>query len=153
VYAAGDVTRPPGKLPLTPVAAHEGAIVASNLLRGNQKRADYRGVPSVVFTTPRLATVGLTEAAAKANGLDVRVKSEDTTDWYSHRRIRARVGMYKTIVENGTDRIVGAHLLGDAADEVINAFALAMRFDIGARDLRHMLYAYPTSASDVPYMV
>ena len=153
VYAAGDVTRPTGKLPLTPVAAHEGAIVASNLLRGNQKRADYRGVPSVVFTTPRLAAVGLTEAAAREGGLDVRVKCEDTTGWYSHRRTRERVGMCKTIVEKGTDRIVGAHLLGDTADEVINLFALALRFDIGARDLRHMMYAYPTSTSDVPYMV
>lgn len=153
VYAAGDVTRPAGKLPLTPVAAHEGAIVASNLLRGNQKRADYRGVPSVVFTTPRLAAVGLTEAAALASGLDIRVKCEDTTGWYSHRRTRERAGMYKTIVENGTDRIVGAHLLGETADEVINVFALALRCDIGARDLRHMMYAYPTSASDVPYMV
>lgn len=153
VYAAGDVTRPAGKLPLTPVAAHEGAIVASNLLRGNQKRADYRGAPSVVFTTPRLAAVGLTETAARENGLDVRVKCEDTTGWYSHRRTRERVGMYKTIVENGTDRIVGAHLLGESADEVINVFALAMRFDVGARDLRHMTYAYPTGASDIPYMV
>jgi glutathione reductase (NADPH) len=61
--------------------------------------------------------------------------------------------MFKTIVENGTDRIVGAHLLGERADEVINVFALAVRFGIGARELRQMMYAYPTSGSDVPDMI
>jgi glutathione reductase (NADPH) len=153
VYAAGDVTMPKGSLPLTPVAAHEGAIVASNLLRGNHKRPDYRGVPSVVFTLPPLAAVGFTETAAREAGLDVRVKCEDTARWYSNRRVRQPLGMFKTIVENGTDRIVGAHLLGERADEVINVFALAVRFGIGARELRQMMYAYPTSGSDVPDMI
>jgi glutathione reductase (NADPH) len=153
VYAAGDVTLPSGKLPLTPVAAHEGAIVASNLLSGNSKRPDYRAIPSVVFSVPPLAAVGLTEVAARQAGLDVRVKCDDTTTWYSNRRVRGSVGMYKTIVDKATDSIVGAHLLGEGADEVINLFALAIRFGISATDLRHTIHAYPTSGSDISYMI
>lgn len=153
VYAAGDVTLPPGSLPLTPVAGHEGAVVASNLLHGNTTRPDYRGVPSVVFTIPPLATVGLTEAEARQQGRDVRVASADTASWYSNRRVREPVGLYKTVVDAGSDQVLGAHLLGVHAEEVINVFALAVRHGLTAADLRHIIYAYPTSASDVVYMV
>ncbi len=153
VYAAGDAASVPGALPLTPVAGYQGGIVASNLLNGNSRTGDYRGVPSVVFTVPPLAAVGLGEAEARERGMDVRVKAEDISDWYSSRRVNEPCAMYKTVVENGTDRIVGAHLLGPYAEEVINLFALAIRRDLTATDLKHQLYAYPTSASDVPYML
>ncbi|MEP7226262.1 MAG: NAD(P)/FAD-dependent oxidoreductase [Gemmatimonadales bacterium] len=153
VYAAGDVVLPPGAMPLTPVAAHEGAVVASNLLHGNAKRPDYRGIPSVVFTLPPLASVGLTEKAARDQGLTVRIETGDTSDWYTNRRVGETVGMFKTVVDADNDRIIGAHLLGAHADEVINLFALAVRFGITAKELRQMIYAYPTSGSDVPYML
>ncbi|HEX6037754.1 NAD(P)/FAD-dependent oxidoreductase [Longimicrobium sp.] len=153
VYATGDAALPAGSLPLTPVAAHEGAVVASNLLHGNAKCPDYRGVPSVVFTVPPLASVGLTEAEARDRGLEVRVQVEDTGDWYANRRVREPAGMTKTIVDTRTDRVLGAHLLGPNADEVINLFALAVRHGLTATDLRHMTYAYPTHASDVVYML
>ncbi len=153
VYAAGDAAAAPGSVPLTPVAAYEGIIVASNLLRGNAERPDYRGIPSVVFTVPPLAGVGLTEAEARARGLDVRIKVEDTSSWYSNRRVAETCAMFKVIVDHKADRIVGAHLLGPHADEVINLFALAIRSGVPATDLKHLLYAYPTSGSDVPYMM
>ena len=153
VYAAGDAVASPGALPLTPVGGHQSVIVASNLLHGNHRKPDYRGVSSVVFTTPPLAAVGLTEEAAKAQGLKVRVKSEDTRSWFSNRRVRETAAMYKTIVEDGTNRILGAHLLGPHADEVINLFAIAVRNNLTASDLAHMIYAYPTSGSDIAYMV
>ena len=60
---------------------------------------------------------------------------------------------FKTLVEEGTDRILGAHLLGLHAEEVINIFALAIRMGLRASDLKHMVYAYPTSASDVSSML
>ncbi len=153
VYAAGDVALPPGSIPLTPVAAYEGTIVATNLLEGNVRTPDYRGIPSVVFTVPPLATVGLTEAEAKRQQLDVRVRTEDTAGWYSNRRVGATAGMFKTVLENGTNRVVGAHLLGLHAEEVINLFAVAIRYGLTATDLKHMVYAYPTSASDIAYML
>ncbi len=153
VYAAGDAAASPGSLPLTPVAAYEGTIVASNLLKGNSRTPDYRGIPSVVFTVPSLAGVGLTEAEARRDEIDIRVKTEDTSGWYSSRRVAETCAMFKVIVDSKADRIVGAHLLGPHAEEVINLFALAIRSEVPATDLKHLLYAYPTSGSDVPYMI
>lgn len=153
VYAAGDVVLPKGSIPLTPVAAHEGAIVASNLLHGNVKKPDYRGIPSVVFTDPPLAAVGMTESAARECGCNVKVKTADTTSWYSNRRVRQPAGLVKTVTDADTDKLLGVHLLGAHSDEVINVFALAVRFGISASELRHMIYAYPTSGSDVPHML
>jgi glutathione reductase (NADPH) len=153
VYAAGDGAASPGSLPLTPVAAYEGTIVASNLLKGNTRTPDYRGIPSVVFTVPPLAGVGLTEAEARERRVDVRVMSQDTAGWYSNRRVAETCAMFKVIVDNKTDRMVGAHLLGPHAEEVINLFALVIRSGVPATDLKHLLYAYPTSGSDVPYMI
>lgn len=153
VYAAGDVTRPPGKLPLTPVAAHEGAIVASNLLHGNVKQPDYRATPSVVFTVPPLASVGLTERDARDQGLDIVVKAGDTSDWYTNRRTRSPVGAFKTLTDKKTGRLVGAHLFGERADEMINLLALAIRFDVPLTELKHALYAYPSAGADLQYML
>jgi glutathione reductase (NADPH) len=153
VYAAGDAVASVGALPLTPVAGHQSAIIASNLLHGNKKTPDYRGVSSVVFTTPPLAAVGLTEEEAKLKGLKVRVKSEDTRSWFSNRRVAETAGMFKTLTEEESGRVVGAHLLGPHAEEVINLFALAIRNNLTAPDLTHMIYAYPTSGSDIAYML
>ncbi|HEV8454742.1 MAG TPA: NAD(P)/FAD-dependent oxidoreductase [Gemmatimonadales bacterium] len=152
VYAVGDAALPPGSVPLTPVASHEGLVVASNLLHGNRKTPDYRGIPSVVFTVPPLARVGPTEPEARQQRLTVRVKSEETTGWFANRRVNESTAMYKTIVEEGTQRVVAAHLLGPHAEEVINIFALAVRHGLTAPALAHMIYGYPTSASDVAYM-
>lgn len=152
VYAAGDVSATDG-LPLTPLAGYEGSIVAKNLLDGNHVIPDYRVQPSVVFTIPPLATVGLSEDQARAARLKFRVQYEDTTDWYSSRRLNTTKSSYKVIVEETTDQIIGAHLFGPHADEVINLFALAMKFNVPASELKELSYAYPTSGSDVPYMV
>ena len=153
VYAAGDVVLPPGSIPLTPVAGHEGSVVSTNLLRGNSSRPDYRGTASVVFTLPTLSGVGVTEKAARANGMEVRVATGDTTQWFTNRRVREPVGMYKTIIDDRTDRVLGAHILGGHGEEVINLFAMAMRFDIRAAELKKMLYAYPTGSSNMQYML
>ena len=69
---------PPGAIPFTPVASHEGAVIASNLLHGDQKRPDYRAIPSVVFTGPPLASVGLTEAEARRQGIEAHVQRGDS---------------------------------------------------------------------------
>ena len=152
IYAAGDAVAS-GGFPLTPVAGMQGAIVASNLLKGNHRTPDYRGIPSVVFTVPALAGVGLQEAAARDQGLRFRTRYEDTSTWYASRRVGLRHSAFKVLVEEDTERILGAHLLGVHAEEVINLFALAMRTGLHAGDLRHMVYSYPTSSSDVVYML
>jgi glutathione reductase (NADPH) len=153
VYAAGDATHPSGSLPLTPVAAYEGIVVAANLLHGNHQVPDYRGVPTVVFTVPPLASIGLTEQDARRQGRSVKVRREDTSAWYGNRRVAEPAGMVKSLVDPDTDLVLGAHVLGPQAEDVINLFALAMRHGLTATQLRHTLYAYPTAASNVPYML
>jgi len=152
VYAAGDAAASGGP-PLTPVASYEGIIVAANVLKGNSQKPNYGGIPTVVFAIPPLAAVGLSESEAREHGLKFKVKKEMTSNWYSSRRIAEKYSGYKVLVEEGTDRILGAHLLGSEAEEVINLFAVAMRSGMRARDLKHALYAYPTRGSDVPYML
>ncbi len=151
VFAAGDVVnRGPA---LTPVAGYDGRIAAANLLNGLSEKADYSAIPSTVFTIPPLASVGLLEAEARKRGFDVDVRSGDMSGWYSSRRVGERAAAYKTIVERGTGRILGAHLLGPHASEVINLFALAMRTGATAEHLKTVLFGYPTGASDVQYML
>jgi glutathione reductase (NADPH) len=152
VYAAGDAVAS-GGFPLTPVAGMQGGIVASNLLKGNHHMPNYAGIPSVVFTTPPLALVGLTEEAAHAQRLRFATNRGDTSDWYSSRRVALRNTGFKTLVEEGTGRILGAHLLGQHAEELINLFGLAIRTGMRASDLKEMVYAYPTSASDLGSMI
>ena len=135
------------------MASLEGHVVASNLLKGNAKTADYAGIPSVVFTIPPLASVGMHEASAKAAGLKFIVNQKETSSWYTSRRVAEKHAGFKTLIEEGSDRILGAHVLGPHAEEVINIFALAIRNGISAGEVRRMIYAYPTSASDISYMV
>ena len=152
VYAAGDAVAS-GWFPLTPVAGMQGDIVAKNLLEGNRHTPNYAGIPSVVFTTPPLARVGLDEAAAHTQGLRFRTHREDTSGWYSSRRVALPHTGSKVLIEEDTDRLLGAHLLGLHAEEVINLFGLAIRAGLRASDLKTMIYAYPTSASDIGYML
>jgi glutathione reductase (NADPH) len=152
VYAAGDAAASGGP-PLTPVAAYEGMMVAANLLKGNHQEPNYLGIPTVVFTIPSLASVGLSESKASEQGLEFRVKKEMTADWYQSRRVAEAYSGYKVLVEEKTDHILGAHLLGSGAEEVINLFAVAMRSGMRASDLKHQLFAYPTHGSDLPYML
>ena len=152
VYAAGDAAASGGP-PLAPVASYEGLIVAANLLKGDHQRPNYLGIPSVVFSIPPLAAVGLSEREAREQNLKFRVKHEMTSTWYSSRRVAESYSGYKVLVEEGTDRILGAHILGSEAGEVINLFALAIRSGMHATDLKHMLFAYPTSGSNMARML
>jgi glutathione reductase (NADPH) len=78
---------------------------------------------------------------------------DTTAGWYSSRRIGEDVSGFKVLVEEQTGHLLGAHVLGPHAEEVINLFALAMRSRMTAADIKHMIFAYPTSASDIAYMV
>jgi glutathione reductase (NADPH) len=152
VYAAGDAADM--ALPkLTPVAGYEGGIVASNLLKGNHRKVEKLPIPSVVFSVPPLAAVGVSEETARKEGRRFRVHAEDTSSWYSSRRVAENCSGFNVLIEDGTDHILGAHLFGPEADELINVFALAMRMNVPAETLRHTVFGYPTHASDVAYML
>ena len=151
VYAAGDAA---GRGPaLTPVSSHDGSVVARNILDGNQHRPDYRGVPTVAFTIPPIAAVGLSEAEARARGVKVRMHSDKVPNWYTAKRVNESVYGFKILIETSSDRILGAHLVGPHADEVINLFGVAIRHGLTTNDLKTTIFAYPTAASDIGYMV
>jgi glutathione reductase (NADPH) len=151
VYGAGDSAQVGP--PLTPVATHDGKVVAHNLLNGNSRTPDYRGLPSVAFTIPPIARVGMSEDQAHRSGRPIRVKCERTSDWYTARRVAEPVYGYKTIVAEDSGEILGAHLVGPGADEVINVFGLAIRHGLNVDDLKRTIFAYPTGASDLGYML
>ena len=151
VYAAGDSAQMGP--PLTPVATQDGKVVAANMTKGNHRQPDYRGVPSVAFTLPPIARVGMSEDEVRASGLKYQVKCERTSQWYTARRVAEPVYGYKTLIEQETERILGAHIVGPHADEVINIFGLAIRHGLTARDLKSTIFGYPTGASDTGYML
>lgn len=151
VYAAGDAAQKGP--PLTPVSSHDAKVVAVNILEGNRRLPDYRGVPSVAFTIPPIAAVGLSEHQARAQGLKFRTKSQKGSDWFTARQAAEKTYGFKVLVEEETGRILGAHLLGPHVDEVINLFALAIRHGLTAAELDATMFAYPTGASDIGYML
>src|SRR5215217_72478 len=153
IYAAGDVAAS-GGLPLTPVATYEGNLVATNLLKGNVLKSNYSGLPSVVFTIPPIASVGMQEKEAKESGFKFRIKHENTAIWASSRRLGETCSGFKVLIEEDSNRILGAHIVGSHAEEVINIFSMAIRLGLSAKELGDpLLYSYPTSASDIVYMV
>lgn len=151
VYAAGDAAQ--AGPPLTPVSSHDAKVVAANLLRGNRHKPNYLAVPSVAFTIPPIAAVGLSKAQAREQGLKFRTQQQRASDWYTARRVAESTYGFKVLVEEPSERILGAHLVGPHADEVINVFALAIRHGLTAEDLKKTMFAYPTGASDVSYML
>jgi glutathione reductase (NADPH) len=151
VYAAGDAAR--AGPPLTPVSSHDARVASTNILDGNSERPNYLGVPSVAFTIPPIAAVGLTEQQAEHEGLHYRVRSQMTSDWFTARAAAEPTYGFKVLVEDGSERILEAHLVGPNVDEVINCFALAIRHGLTAADLKSTIFAYPTGASDVGSML
>lgn len=139
---------------LTPVANEQARIVVKALWdEAASLKPDYGAVPQVVFTSPCLAAVGLSELQAREQFGDVDVRYEDTSSWGSVRKTGQTCAGYKLLIDRKTDRILGAHLLGPAAEETINLFALAMKFELKASDVKSTLFAFPTFASDVRRMV
>ncbi len=152
VYAAGDAANS-GGMPLTPVAVMEGHIVASNILKGNNKKPDYQAIPSVVFTLPTMASVGYTEEEASKKGLIFLVRKNTVPEWFSAKRINEKTYAYKTLIDKESGKILGAHLIGPHAEEVINLFAMAIKAGFTSKDIKTMILTYPSASSDVVYMV
>jgi len=140
IFAVGDVI---GRLPFTHTAGMEAVVAVRNALLPLASRADYRAVPWVTFTDPELARVGLTEAEARAReGREVAVVSAryDETDRALTDGVEA--GLAKIVTAGG--RVVGAHLLGAAAGEIVHVAALAVKEKLPLRALASMSWAYPT---------
>ena len=152
IFAAGDCAASGPKL--TPVSAFEGRVAGKNLLAGEDERTvDYPPIPSVVFTLPMVATVGLSEAVAREQGLKFDTHFEKTGDWYSSLRVGAKHTGFKVLVEEGSGQILGAHLIGPGSEEQINLFAMAMGAGQTANQIKALIFAYPSYASDIGSMV
>ena len=145
VYSAGDVTNRPK---LVYVAAAAGGIAAENALEGNRKRLNLTVLPEVIFTDPQVATVGLTKAQAQVDGYTV--KTSILPLHYVPRALAARDtrGLIKLVAEQGSERLLGAHVLATEGGEVIQTAALAvhagLRYGFTLSDLRGMLFPYLT---------
>ncbi|GGF25547.1 NAD(P)/FAD-dependent oxidoreductase [Echinicola marina] len=151
VYAAGDAANSNG-LNLTPVAVMEGHAVAANIIRGNSKVPDYTEMPSAVFTLPTLAAVGMTEKQAKELDVEYQVKSASASNWYNAKRINESTYAYK-VISHKDGHILGAHIIGPHAEEMINLFAMAIRGKLKVADIRNMVYSNPSMGSDIGSMV
>lgn len=150
VYAAGDVTGGPGYVY---VAAAGGRVAAENALKAlhatgttsdDQREFDLRVVPSVTFTDPQVASVGLTEAAARTAGYHIEVATLDMADVPRALVSFNRRGLVKLVTESGSGRILGVHAVAPNAGEFMGEVTLAIRFGLTARDLSGTLHPYLT---------
>jgi glutathione reductase (NADPH) len=151
VYVAGDALATSPQL--SPVASYEGRIAGENAILGANAKPDYSTIPSAVYTVPAIASVGLDEAAAKAADYDPIVKINDLRDWRSAKTYAEAIAFAKVLIDPQTGHILGAHLAGHGAEEVIHLFTLAMKTGLTATDLATMTYAYPTFSSDLKFLV
>jgi glutathione reductase (NADPH) len=147
IYALGDVT---GRIMLTPVAVAAGRRLADRLFGGIHDRAlDYRNIPTVVFSHPPIGTVGLGETEARAvHGDAVRIYNSSFMPLYhalTARKPRARM---KLVCVGQEERVVGAHVIGQGADEMLQGFAVAVRMGATKRDFDDTVAIHPTSAEE-----
>lgn len=155
VYAVGDVAAT--SLAMATTADMEAEVAAQNMVHGNSRKADHVAVPSVVFGIPPLSRVGLSEEEARTlaerENLELAVHTKDAAGWISSRRIGQKHAAYKVILDKTSGRVLGAHLVGHNAEEMINIFALAVKFGLTRDQLKSLLWAYPTHVSDIKYML
>jgi len=142
VYAAGDVT---GQDMFVYVAAYAGTLAAENALTGAGRVYDASYIPRVTFTDPQIASAGLTEEQARAQGFEVQVSSLPMS--YVPRALAARDtrGLIKLVAESSTGKLLGAHLLAPEAGEMIQTAVLAIRFGISLTQLRETMFSYLTN--------
>lgn len=142
VFAAGDVV---GGIQLVTVAAHEGAIAAQNALdECCAKKVDYTAVPHAIFTSPNVASVGLTERQAIEMGYRVKSRALDLKHVPKARAIRDVRGLIKIVAEEETEKILGVHILAPEAAEVIHQAVFMVKNSMTVRDAVEKIDVYPT---------
>ncbi len=145
IYAIGDVT---DRINLTPVAIHEGRIFAANHFGGEDRIMDYTNIPTTIFSQPPLATVGLTEAQARERYDDVVIfKSAFRPMKYALGRIEEQTLM-KLVVDGNTDRVLGVHMVGTDAGEIIQGFAVALKAGATKTQFDRTVGVHPSSAEE-----
>jgi glutathione reductase (NADPH) len=151
VYAIGDVT---GRAALTPVAIAAGRRLSDRLFGGKtDRRLEYSMIPTVVFTHPPIGTVGASEAEARAQfGDAVKVYVADFTPMYHALTTRKTRTDMKLVCVGPEQRILGCHIIGTGADEMLQGFAVAIRMGATKRDFDDTVAIHPTSAEELVTM-
>ena len=144
VYAIGDILGPQ-KVMLAHVASHEGIIAAQNAM-GFESIMNYDVIPGAIFTMPEIGTVGLSEAEAKKKGYEVEAFSINFRTLGKAQAIDELAGMAKMIVEKGSGKVLGVHLIGAHATDLIAEATLAVQKGLSAEDIAHTIHAHPTLA-------
>jgi glutathione reductase (NADPH) len=145
IYAIGDVT---DRLNLTPVAIAEGHALADTLFGGNPREASLENVPTAVFSNPPLATVGLGEdEAAKLGPMDIYI-SRFTPMRHTLTGRKGRKTLMKLVVDQRSQRILGAHMLGEEAAEIMQGLGIAVRMGATKQDFDRTIGIHPTSAEE-----
>ena len=151
IFALGDVT---GRAALTPVAIAAGRRLADRLYGGMDGRhLDYETIPTVIFSHPTIGTVGLTEDEARAQyGYDVKVYSSSFIGMYYALGTDKRRSEMKLITAGAEERVVGCHVIGEGADEMMQGFAVAMRMGATKKDFDDTVAIHPTSSEELVTM-
>jgi glutathione reductase (NADPH) len=149
IYAVGDVT---DRLQLTPVAIHEAMCFVETAFKNNPTKPDHAHVPSAVFSTPELAGIGLTEAKALAKGHSIDVYKSifrPLLHTLGGRQVRTHM---KMIVDSATQKVLGCHIFGDHASEIIQVVAVALRMGATKADFDNTIALHPTAAEELVTM-
>lgn len=145
IYAVGDVT---DRIQLTPVALAEGMAVAATLFDGRPTKPDHINVPSAVFSQPPIATVGMTEGEAREAHSDVVVFRSSFRPLRHTLTGRDERSMMKLVVDGETDRVLGVHMVGAHAAEIVQGFAVAMKMGATKKQLDQTIGIHPTAAEE-----
>ena len=146
IHAIGDII---GRAELTPVAIAAGRRLAARLFRGQaDSRLDYENIPTVMFSHPPIGTVGLTEEAARARFGDIKVYTTRFTAMYHALTEHRPKTAMKLVCAGPDERIVGAHVIGDGADEMLQGFAVAVKMGATKADFDDTVAIHPTSAEE-----
>ncbi|HUD90913.1 glutathione-disulfide reductase [Sphingobium sp.] len=146
IYAVGDVT---DRLQLTPIAIREGHAFADSVFGGNKRKVDYACVPSAVFSHPPLAGVGLTEAEAKNKYGTVKVYTSDFRPMKNVLAGRDERSLYKMVVDATTNKVVGLHMIGPDAPEILQAAAIAVKAGLTKQDFDDTVALHPSMAEEL----
>jgi glutathione reductase (NADPH) len=149
IYAVGDVT---DRIQLTPVAIKEGHAFADTVFGNKPWHADWLGVASAVFSTPAMASVGLSEAQARAVHADVKIYTSEFRPMKTAMAGLPDKSFCKLVVNAQTDQVLGAHMLGDEAPEIIQALAIAVKMGVTKAQFDQTVAVHPTAAEEFVLM-
>ena len=148
IYAVGDVT---GRAALTPVAIAAGRKLSDRIFGGqSDARLDYETIPSVVFSHPPIGTVGLSEQAARTQyGDDIKIYQSSFKNMYYAVTERTSPTIVKLITTGADEQIVGCHIVGDSADEIIQGFSVAVKMGARKQDFDNTIAIHPTAGEEL----